>query len=145
VEKPIAGSQGIAGDAQNGAVSLIIDSNHFEDNARPGFLVNPITNERMELDRYYPPVVAFEFNGPQHYHTTERFPSERALQMQQARDLMKEALCAREGIPIVTIHREDLKLETMRQKVGALLPMRDLRAHAELVEWLDKVSKPYRS
>ena len=29
----------------------------------------------------------------QHYRTTQRYPTEQALSMQQARDLMKEALC----------------------------------------------------
>ena len=126
-------------------LSLLIDSDEFEDNARPGFLVNPLTNERMELDRYYPSVVAFEFNGSQHYRATQRFPSEQALAMQQARDLMKEALCARRGVRVVVINRDDLKLETMQQKVGALLPLRDLRFHAELIDALEKVSKPHRS
>jgi hypothetical protein len=125
-------------------LSLLIDSDEFEDNARPGFLVNPLTNERMELDRYYPSVVAFEFNGPQHYHTTQRFPSEQALAMQQARDLLKEALCARRGVRVVVIKPEDLKLDTMRQRVGALLPLRDLHYHQMLIEFLEKVSKSYR-
>lgn len=126
-------------------LSLLIDSDEFEDNARPGFLVNPQTDERMELDRYYPPVVAFEFNGSQHYRMTRRFPNEQALGMQQARDLMKEALCARRGVRLVVINREDLKLEIMQQKVGTLLPLRDLSDHQGLIEFLEKVSKPYRS
>ncbi|HEY3368614.1 MAG TPA: ArsR family transcriptional regulator [Symbiobacteriaceae bacterium] len=125
-------------------LSLLIDSDEFEDNARPGFLVNPLTDERMELDRYYPAVVAFEFNGAQHFRPTERFPSEKGLAMQQARDLMKEALCARRGVRLVVIKGEDLSLGTMQQKVGALLPLRDLRTHGELVEALEKLSKSYR-
>lgn len=126
-------------------LSLLIDSDEFEDNARPGFLENPLTNERMELDRYYPPVVAFEFNGSQHYRVTQRFPNDQALAMQQARDLIKEALCARRGVRVVVINREDLKFEIMQQKVGTLLPLRDLCCHEELIEFLEKVSKPYRS
>ncbi len=58
---------------------------------------------------------------------------------------MKEALCARRGVRVVVINRDDLKLETMQQKVGALLPLRDLRFHAELIDALEKVSKPHRS
>ena len=126
-------------------LSLLIASDEFEDNARPGFLVNPATGERMELDRYYAPVAAFEYNGPQHYRTTERFPSERAVGMQQARDLMKEALCARRGCRLVVIQREDLSLAAMRQKVGDLLPLRDLRGDELLIAFLEKVSRRYRS
>lgn len=51
-------------------LSLMIDSGEFEDNAAPGFLVNPLTDERLQFDRFYPPGVAFEFNGPQHYGAT---------------------------------------------------------------------------
>lgn len=45
-------------------LSLLIASDDYEDNATPGFLVNPFTEERLELDRYYPTGVAFEFASP---------------------------------------------------------------------------------
>ena len=59
-------------------LSLIVDSDEYEDNATPGFLVNPYTGEGMQFDRYYPPRVAFEFNGPQHYGPTARYANEAA-------------------------------------------------------------------
>lgn len=65
-------------------LSLVVDSDRYEDNATPGFLVNPFTRERLELDRFYPPSVAFEFNGPQHYGATELFSEEQAT-MQRGR------------------------------------------------------------
>lgn len=126
-------------------LSLLIDSDHFEDNARPGFLINPLTGKPVELDRYYPRVVGYEFNGRQHYETTELFPSEPGLRMQQARDLIKEALCARNGINLVVIHRADLTLEAMRRRVGALLPLRDLRGHEALIAYLERVSAGNRT
>lgn len=46
-------------------LNVLVDSDEFPDNVRPGFLVNPYTGERMEFDRYYPPHVALEFQGPQ--------------------------------------------------------------------------------
>lgn len=55
-------------------LSLLIDSDEFTNNARPGWLINPQTNELLELDRYYPPKVAFDYNGLQHYETTDRYP-----------------------------------------------------------------------
>lgn len=124
-------------------LSLLIDSDEFEENARPGFLVNPQTGERMELDRYYPPSVAFEFNGSQHYRTTRRYPSRHRLSNQQARDLMKEALCARREIRLIIVTPADLNLETLRAKVGKSLPLRDLGPHQELVRFLEKVRRSY--
>ncbi|MFZ5827776.1 MAG: ArsR family transcriptional regulator, partial [Bacillota bacterium] len=57
-------------------LSLLVDSEDYEDDATPGFLVNPRTGERLQLDRFYPPAVAFEYNGPQHYRATARFSAD---------------------------------------------------------------------
>lgn len=124
-------------------LSLLVDSDQFEDNAAPGFLVNPWTDERMELDRFYPPGVAFEFNGPQHYGATDRFSAEAAAR-QRGRDYMKLGICVTRGIKLVVIHAADLSLETMRQKVGQVLPLRDLTGHEQLVAFLESVSRRYR-
>lgn len=125
-------------------LSLIVDCDEFEENARPGFLVNPLTDESMELDRYYPPRVAFEFNGQQHYRTTDRYPNVMKLRKQKMRDLMKEAICARQGITLVVVHAEDLSLAKMQAKVGDLLPRRDLQGREPLIAYLEKVSRPHR-
>lgn len=119
-------------------LSLLIDSDEFEENARPGWLINPLTNETMELDRYYAPIIAFEYNGPQHYRTTKQYPSAEDLAMQRARDLMKEGHCARRGVRFVVVTRRDLTLETMKRKVGTLLPLRDLRGHEALLNLLEE-------
>lgn len=124
-------------------LSLLVDSDDFEDDAAPGFLVNPWTDERMELDRFYPPGVAFEFNGPQHYGATDRFSGEYAAK-QRGRDYMKLGICVTRGIRLVVIHPEDLALETMRQKAGHLLPLRDLNGHEQLTAFLESVSRRYR-
>lgn len=34
-------------------LTLIVDSNDYDDQARPGFLRNPLTGETMEYDRWY--------------------------------------------------------------------------------------------
>lgn len=124
-------------------LSLLVDSDDFEDDAAPGFLVNPLTEERMELDRFYPPRVAFEFNGPQHYGATELFSEEKATK-QRVRDYMKLGICATRGISLVIIHPEDLALESMRQKIGNLLPLRDLDGHEQLIAFLKSISRRYR-
>ncbi|HPZ55052.1 MAG: helix-turn-helix domain-containing protein [Bacillota bacterium] len=124
-------------------LSLIVDSDEFQDNATPGFLVNPFTDERMELDRYYPGRVAFEFNGPQHYKPTE-FSSPREVEKQQLRDKIKEWICEKRGIRLVVVHAEDLTLQTMIEKVGTCLPLRDLRKRRLVIRYLERISSRYR-
>ncbi|MGB4163171.1 MAG: helix-turn-helix domain-containing protein [Bacillota bacterium] len=124
-------------------LSLIVDSDEFEDNASPGFLVNPFTDERMELDRYYPGRAAFEFNGPQHYQATE-FSAPEEVERQKARDYIKAGICADRGIKLIVVHPEDLSLKTMIEKVGTCLPLRDLRNREHIVRYLERVSSRYR-
>lgn len=124
-------------------LSLLIDSDEYEDNAAPGFLVNPITEERLQLDRYYPPGVAFEFNGPQHYGPTQHYTAEEAAN-QRVRDLIKAGICASRGIQLKIVHAEDLSLSKMKKIVGHLLPLRDLRHEGPRIRYLESVSRLYR-
>lgn len=124
-------------------LTLIVDSEQYEDDAAPGFLVNPLTDERLQFDRYYPPDVAFEFNGPQHYHATDLYSAEEAAR-QRARDLIKRGLCDEKGIKLIVVHAEDLSFEAMRRKVEGYLPLRQLSDHHEVVQFLDNVSRSYR-
>lgn len=125
-------------------LSLLIDSDQFTDNARPGFLVNPLTQERLELDRFYMPDLGFEFNGAQHYRKTGRFTQAEA-DAQHLRDLIKAGLCLYQGIRLVIVHPEDLTLEGMRRKVGQLLPLRDLIGQEQLIDFLEEESFLYRA
>lgn len=126
-------------------LTLLVDSEEYDDDASPGFLVNPFTNEEMQLDRYYPAAeVAFEFQGPQHYGPTELYPDETEALKQQARDCMKQLICVRRGIRLVVVHPADLTLERMRQKIAGLLPLRDLAGQEAVAEILERVSRGYR-
>ncbi len=125
-------------------LSLLIASEEFEDDASPGFLINPYTGEEMQLDRYYPPHVAFEYQGAQHFTTTERFPSEEDLRKQQARDYIKRGICEARSIHLITIQAEDLSLEIIRQKVTGLLPLRSLEGQEDLIRFLERAGKAYR-
>lgn len=124
-------------------LSLLVASDHFEDDATPGFLVNPFTDERMQLDRFYPPGVAFEFNGPQHYGPTDRFSGDDAAR-QRGRDYLKLGICVTRGIELVVVHAADLTLRAMQEKVGDSLPLRDLGGWEPLVDFLRPVSRRYR-
>lgn len=124
-------------------LDLLVDSDRFEDDSSPGFLVNPSTAERLQFDRYYPDRVAFEFNGPQHYGATERFPAD-VVAEQQTRDLIKTGICARRGIALVVVESADLTLATMRRKIDGLLPLRDLQGRWMIVNYLESASRTYR-
>lgn len=125
-------------------LSLLIDSQQFTENARPGFLVNPLTGERLELDRYYPPNLAFEFHGAQHYGASTRF-SQAEAETQRLRDLIKAGLCLYEGINLILIHNADLSLQGMSAKVGQRLPLRNLADHEPLIELLERASLSYQA
>ncbi len=123
-------------------LTLIADSDEYIDNARPNFLVNPYTDEVLEFDRYYPPRVAFEFNGPQHYGPTAQYPKD--AWKQQGRDYVKGGICLARGISLVVVCAPDLTLAGMRQKVEGVLPLRDLRGRELLIDRLETASEPYR-
>lgn len=129
-------------------LSLLVDSTQYEDGGFYGWLINPLTGEQLQLDRFYScpaPGVGFEFNGAQHDGPTALFPSEEKARQQRARDLMKIGLCHLLKVPLVILHAEDLRLESMRQKVGNLLPLRyDLSASQALIGFLERRSQRHR-
>jgi hypothetical protein len=124
-------------------LSLLIDSEQFIDDADPGFLVNPATLGKLELDRFYPPNVGFEFQGPQHDHPTEHY-TEAEVEIQKTRDYIKLGMCATLGITVVYVRPHGLSLQTMREKVGTLLPLRNLAGHEPLISFLERKSRAYR-
>lgn len=126
-------------------LNILIPDQNFEDNARPGFIINPGTQERLEVDRYYPRArVAFEFNGPQHYRTTERFSDPVAVQAQKARDLIKTALLMTRQIHLITVHAEDLSLPRLQTLVGPLVPLRDIRWEDPVTQKVEQEAGRYR-
>lgn len=122
-------------------LDLRVNSDEYVDNARPGYLANPISKQRLEYDRLYLLGVAFEFNGPQHHGQTEHFPSEHALRQTQARDLIKQSLSRNNQVLLVTVDTEQLRPSTLESLIPDCLPRRPLdtegpyfRALAELCE-----------
>lgn len=125
-------------------LTVLINSDEYDDNARPGFLVNPFTSEKLEFDRYYPPKVAFEYNGPQHDGPTKLFPSETEAIKQQARDAIKAYIAKRRGITLIVLRREDLSLSTIREKVQGLLPLNDVDPKDPVVAHLEQLTRAHR-
>lgn len=126
-------------------LTLLVDSPDYADDASPGFLKNPFTSEKLQLDRYYYTAgVAFEFQGPQHAGPTALFPDPNEAFRQQARDWMKQKMCAQRGIQLVTLEARDLSLPAIRQKIPALLPLRDEQGCEAVLRYLEATSTGYR-
>ncbi|MBE3519663.1 MAG: MarR family transcriptional regulator [Firmicutes bacterium] len=104
-------------------LDVLVDSDDYVDNARPWFLQNPNTNQFMEYDRFYVSAgVAFEFNGPQHYGTTQVFPDTEEVDEIMQRDKIKADLSESRNIILVAITEEDLSLDKMSKKIPERLP-----------------------
>lgn len=126
-------------------LSLIADTKDCVDRARPEFLVNPASGERMEFDRYYPEHrVAFEFNGEQHYAATGRF-TKTEVDAQRKRDRLKQWICKQKGIQLIVVKAEDLSLKGMLKKVGDRLPLRALRGFKRTIRFLNECAMRYRA
>jgi hypothetical protein len=72
---------------------------------RPDFLQNPVTKENLELDCYNEELkLAIEYNGRQHYEYTPFMHSTKeTFYAQQYRDLIKQELCKKNGINLITV------------------------------------------
>ena len=74
-------------------------------NIRPEFLKNPETCRNLELDCFDPETnIAIEYNGIQHYEYPNIFhQSEKIFQDQVYRDTIKNELCQKNGITLITV------------------------------------------
>lgn len=123
-------------------LSLLIESTDYVDNIRPGWLTNPLTGERLELDRLYGREVAFEFHGDQHFEASGDY-SQADLDAQKLRDYIKAGICLYEGVHLIIVRHEDLSLQGMIRKVGRCMPLRPLAGRALLIERLEEASFDY--
>jgi len=105
-------------------LDLVVPDTRFIDNYRPGFLRNPMTEQCLEYDRYYEVGVAFEFNGPQHYGPTDRFPDPRNAAALRTRDLVKRGLSMENGITLITVRAADLSIDTICRMAEGHLAVR---------------------
>lgn len=125
-------------------LDLLVADCEFIENARPAHLDSIHTNRPLEYDRQYlEPKVAFEFNGRQHYETTSMFPKEDALREQQIRDHIKVSLSVKNNVTLIVITEADLTIEGMREKIGDLLPLREIDESGPYVRMLITLCQQY--
>ncbi|HHW08459.1 MAG TPA: hypothetical protein GXX29_00635 [Firmicutes bacterium] len=126
-------------------LSVLIDSAEYVDNGYFGFLINPETNEQLQLDRYYMNFkVAFEFNGDQHYKSSALFDKE-TVAKQMRRDRIKKEICKHMGITLVIIHWNDLhNIGALLQNLPNKLPLRDLSQYESHLAFLQSETSKYQ-
>ncbi|MDP2857523.1 MAG: hypothetical protein Q8P50_06025 [Bacillota bacterium] len=125
-------------------LDLRVSSDEFVDNARPQFLVNPLSGQVMEYDRYYLKGVAFEFNGPQHSGPTEAYPDEEHFKEQAARDLLKQALSIRAGVRLVIVTADDLRPGAFEKLLPDALPQNGVDETGPYFRTLARICMRYR-
>lgn len=126
-----------------GLMALWIDCPRIISNARPDFLLNPKTGERLELDRYIEGLLAAEFNGIQHYSETAKYNSKQVGDI-KAYDLMKEGMCKKAGIPLISVATEDLCVEGMKRLFPPGTPLHYFDVEEPYARGLDKICAGYR-
>jgi hypothetical protein len=126
-------------------LDLRVCSDEYVENARLEFLVNPTTDEPLEYDRYYLSRVAFEFNGTQHYITTQAHPDEKALKELKARDLIKKALSDKAGVKLIAVTAEDLPPDALDKLLPDDLPLGPLDKDGPYFKALVRICTAYAS
>ena len=66
------------------------------------------------------------------------------MRKQRLRDAAKRNICAENGITLVVVHPEDLSLGQLLQKVGKLLPLRNLLGARPIINYLESACAAYR-
>lgn len=94
-----------------GMLDNIVQSWDYLDNCRPQRMLNPETGRALELDRFYYPHVAFEFQGTQHYELTALHKDNHQFERAKLLDLAKVGLGVKNSIQIVEITAADLTIE----------------------------------
>lgn len=126
-------------------LDVLVASDDYLDNARPDFLMNPLTGDPLEFDRFYSAGVAFEFHGPQHYGPTPLYPGDEKFREAKLRDIIKLGLSAERGIVLVTVTLGDLSLSGMTAVIPQVLPRAEVDKEGPLVRTLEQLSNQYRA
>ncbi len=108
-------------------------------------LPNPETSLLLRVDLYIDQYkLAMEFQGQQHFQPTD-FSTAKEVARQQKRDAIKAQLLRDNNINLIELTAEDLYLQTIRDKLQGLAPLRDLRGMEPIARYLEEASRRYRN
>lgn len=147
-------------------------SRKYVENARPKWLMNPTTDEPMEIDRLYLPddngvdckgkdgelsgsqaangngtggSHGFEFHGPQHFGPTKAYPDVEEFKKTQARDLMKKAICADNGVKLIVVTYKDLSPKGILRRIPKTLATGHVDLDSRYMTKVSELCANYRS
>ncbi|MFS8628991.1 MAG: hypothetical protein FWJ73_06505 [Limnochordales bacterium] len=125
-------------------LDLLVDDDHFLDNARPSWAAAGPGDAPPEFDRIYPHWrVAIDFQGRQHYEEAT-FPDGKSdLKRQQSLDARKALACLRQQYTLVEIADVELSYETIVAKLRGLLPMIPPLTHRPLFRTLQALCREH--
>ncbi|MBP7891948.1 MAG: hypothetical protein KA063_00230 [Firmicutes bacterium] len=89
--------------------------------------------------------VVFEFQGEQHYGTTDLFPDQEQFEQLQKRDNLKAWLCARHQYTYVEVRAADLTSAGMDLKIPPHVPRRQSWTDSPLIAKLEEFGAGYKS
>lgn len=121
----------------------IVQSSECLDNCRPQRMSNPETGRALELDRFYYPNVAFEFQGTQHYELTPLHKDKQHFERAKLLDLAKIGLGAKSSIQIVEITAADLTIDGIIAKIPEVLVIQRIDMEGEYIRFLDEMGRDY--
>ena len=86
-----------------GALTLIVNSDYYDDHYTPKFFPDWGPDHQMHFDRlYHREVVAIEYNGLQHYQATEWFDADVVAQQQWC-DKFKSKICKINNVKLIVL------------------------------------------
>ncbi|MEW8979744.1 MAG: hypothetical protein AB2385_15250, partial [Symbiobacterium sp.] len=83
-------------------------------------------------------------HGPHHYQTTKRQSDPAALARQRNNDMVKIGLSQRNGVTLVEVRPEDLRLDRMLQLIPEGVPLRPLHGLGKVISFLEQECARYR-
>lgn len=127
-------------------VKLRLAQGTVVENAELTGLGNPKTGGQMHYDILIPEYkVALEFQGPQHFGPTERFPDAEAYQEQRTRDLIKRGLSLEQGTTLLVITTADLRFDRIDKLLAPYVPLREESGHQwHIRHYLERLAANYR-
>lgn len=128
-----------------GILNVIVPETAYIDNARPSFLISPITGQPLEYDRYYERArVAVEFHGAQHDHPTELSPGAKAAHRQRVRDVIKLGLSYEQAVHVLVFRTPELSVERVSARVEGYLPLQIPDPQDPRIRLLNELCRRYR-
>ncbi|MEX0974191.1 MAG: helix-turn-helix domain-containing protein [Bacillota bacterium] len=100
-------------------LDVLVVSRYFVENARPDFLRSPVTGLNLEVDRLYPDVAGFEYEGAQHSRPAVKFGGKPKYDNTRVNDLIKAGMTVEANIQLVRVVKADLTVEGMQRLIPA--------------------------